>query len=88
MTQRFSALDAMIRDIVTKTQMQSDCVEVLTSVTRLVNASGADPCVVLGTLVEGIVTTVVEGVPPEQRADVAIETVRLLRDCFMERGAV
>ena len=77
----------MIRDIVTKTQMHSDCVEVLTSVTRLVNASEADPCVV-GSLVEGIVTTVVERVPPERRANVAIETVRLLRDCFMQRGAV
>ena len=57
MTKRFSALDAMIRDIVTKTQTWSDHVEVLTSATRLVNASGADPCVVVGSLVEGIVTT-------------------------------
>ena len=88
MTKRFSALDAMIRDIVAKTRARSDHVEVLVAVTQLINTDGADPYVVVGSLIEGIVTTVAERVPPEQRADIAIKTVRLLRDYLTEHGVV
>ncbi len=48
----FSALDAMIRDVVTRTQGLSDEVEVLVSATQLMNASGADPRAVVGSLVD------------------------------------
>ncbi len=88
MTKRFSALDAMIRDIVSNTRARSAHVELLVAVTQLVNASGADPCVVVGSLIEGIVTTVAERVPPVERADIAISAVCLLRDRLMERSAI
>ncbi len=87
MTKRFATLDAMIREIITQTQARPDHVEVLVSITQLVNASGADPRVVVGSLVEAIVTTVTERVPPKQRAEIGSKTVRLLQDYLMERGA-
>lgn len=48
----------------------------------------ADPYLLTGSLVESIVTTLVKCVPAEKRSEVAVETMRLLRDRLAARGMI
>ena len=50
--------------------------------------TAAEPHHLAGVLVEGIASTVAERIPPAAQGDVAVETVRLLRDRLRLRGVI
>jgi hypothetical protein len=55
---------------------------------KTVVASDADPYPLAGAPVEGIAATISARIPPERQGQVAVETVRLLRDRLRARGAI
>ena len=88
MPERNPVLDALIREVEAKAAQRPDTVAILAAVLKLVIASEADPYLLSGALIEGVATTILQRVPEERRAEVAVEAVRLLRDRFRSHGII
>ena len=86
--QSFPDLDALIRPIEARATEFPDPLAILIAMLKMVVASDADPYLLAGALVEGIAATISARIPPERQAEVAVETVRLLRDRLETRGAI
>jgi hypothetical protein len=84
----FPDLDALIRQIEATASDSADPLAILVALMKLTIASEADPYMLAGALIEGITATIMDRIPPEKRLDVAIETVRLLRDRLATRGII
>jgi PAS domain S-box-containing protein len=67
---------------------QTDPLTTLAHLLRRIIASDADPYLLAGALVEGIATALAQKIPPEHQGDVAVETVRLLRDRMRAYGMI
>ncbi|MEJ0017562.1 MAG: hypothetical protein WDN25_13545 [Acetobacteraceae bacterium] len=88
MSARSPALDALIREAEAAASQEADPLSALIVMLKQVIRSDADPYLLSGAMIEGLVATIVERVPPEKRGEVAVEAVRLLRDRLAARGAI
>jgi hypothetical protein len=85
---QFLDLDALIRQIEATACDAPDPVAILVTLMKVVITSDADPYVLTGALVEGITTTIAQKIPPEKRGEVAVESLRLLRDRLASQGLI
>ncbi len=67
---------------------QSDPLTILLDLLRRTIASDADPYLLVGSLVEGIASAIVQKISHEQHGEIAVETVRLLRDRMHSHGLI
>ena len=88
MPRRFPELDALIRQVETKTLAQPDRLAAMIAIVHLVIDSDIDPYLLIGSLLDAIGTTVAKRVPAERRGEISVETVRLLRDVLKAHGAI
>jgi hypothetical protein len=86
--QSFPDLDVLIRQIEARATESPDLLAILIAMLKMVIASDADPYLLAGALVEGIAATISVRIPPERQGQVAVETVRLLRDRLREGGVI
>jgi hypothetical protein len=82
----FPAIRDLIRQVEQATQANPDYVRLAADLNRWFGDQGADPYLLIGTLLEGAVHTLVQHVPPEQRADAAWAAVQLLLDRLKSHG--
>jgi hypothetical protein len=87
-TTRFAVLDALICEVEGITALQSASLPAVVALLRATLASDIDPLSLAAVLVEGIAATVAIKLPVEDRAEVAIASVRLLRDRLRHYGAI
>jgi hypothetical protein len=82
----FPAVEALIRRVQRVAASRPDPMHILAHTISMTGAIGADPYTVLGVLVEGVVQTVVQHIPEEQRAETAATLLRLLKERLQARG--
>ena len=82
----FPALDDLIRDIEAKTATRPELPQMLAQLIPMALARDADPYILLGVLIEGVVHTLASSIPPEARAAVAKDVLRLLCERLRARG--
>ena len=82
----YPAIDALIRQVQRVVDNRSDPTRILAEVIGVIGASGADPCTVLGVLVEGAARTLVHHVPRDQQADTAATLLQLLEERLKAHG--
>jgi hypothetical protein len=89
MPDRFTALDALIRDAESAAANHPDPLAVLAMLLKMVIASDADPYLLNGALIESIAATIVRRIPKERQEEVvAGEALRLLHARLRENGAI
>ncbi len=87
MTDRpFPAVDALIRRVERVAASRPDPMHILAQTISLTGRIGADPYTVLGVLVEGLVTTIVQQIPKVQQAETAETLMRLLEERLKAHG--
>ncbi len=67
---------------------QSDPLTILLELLRRTIASDADPYLLVGSLVEGIASAIALKISREEHGEIAVETVRLLRDRMRSHGLI
>lgn len=82
----FRTLERLIRQANQTSSRKPDSIEILATVIRLATDDGADPYVVLGVLVEGVVHTLAKHIPPERQAETTEQLGKLLVDRLKARG--
>jgi hypothetical protein len=82
----YAAIDALIRRVQRVVDSRSDPTRILAEVIGVISASGADPCTVLGVLVEGAAHTLVHHIPKDRRADTAATLFQLLEERLKAHG--
>jgi hypothetical protein len=87
-THSFPAIDALIKDIESFTEIERDSLSAMMALIRLAVSDDTDPYLLAGTLVEGIAATLQWKIPEAQQREVAVETLRLLMLRFEERGLI
>ena len=83
---QFRTLARLIQQANQTSSRKPDSIEMLATVIRLATDDGADPYVVLGVLVEGLVHTLAKHVPPERQAETTEQLRMLLLDRLKTRG--
>jgi hypothetical protein len=76
----FPAVDNLIRRAQRVAAGRPDPARILAQTISMACLGGADPCAVLGVLIEGTVQTLVEHIPHERRAEVAAALKQLLEE--------
>jgi hypothetical protein len=77
----FKAIDDLIRQAEKAAANELDPMELVAVLIRLTGDRGADPYLLIATLVEGAVSTLARHVPPERQGDTAAATLKL----FLQR---
>jgi hypothetical protein len=84
----FPDLDELLRKIETEAADGPDPLAILVALLKLVMVSDADPYLLAGALAEGIAATIAKKIPAARQGEVAVATVRLLRDRLQAHGAI
>ena len=74
----FKAVDDLIRQAEEAATNELDPVGLVAELIRLAGDSGADPYVLVGTLVEGVANTLAKHIPSERRKETAAAMLKLL----------
>ena len=82
----FSAVDDLIRRVQRAAAGRPDPARILAQTIGMACPGGADPYAVLGVLVEGTVQTLVEHIPKERRAEIAVTLKQLLEQRLRASG--
>jgi hypothetical protein len=83
-----SAVDTLIAEIKQIAAMQHRPLDATIAMIRLAIATGSDPYLLVGSLIEGIGVAIVAQIPQERQGEVAVEAVRLLRDRMRAHGVI
>lgn len=76
--QTFPAINALMLDVEQKAAAEPDCLAAMVAALKSTIASEADPYLVAGALIEGLRVVISVKMPPERRADVAMNAIGLL----------
>lgn len=85
MEKEFDAVRDLIRQTVQEAAKHGDPLAILTTVSRSVVESEADPYLLLGVLVGGIVATITQKIPAERRQLVGAEVCQMVIDHLNQR---
>jgi hypothetical protein len=73
----FKAIDDLIRQAEEAATNELDPMELVAVLIRLTGDRGADPYLLIATLVEGAASTLARHIPPERQRDTAAATLKL-----------
>ena len=82
----FLAVDSLIRRAQRAAAGRPDPARILAQTISMACPGGADPYAVLGVLIEGTVQTLVEHIPKERRAEIAVTLKQLLEHRLRASG--
>jgi hypothetical protein len=82
----FPVIEALIRQVERAAAAEPDRVRLVAELVRLIGERGADPCLLIGALIEGAVHTLATHVPQERQRQVTEELGLLLIDRLKARG--
>jgi hypothetical protein len=82
----FPAVEALIRKVERVAASRPDPMHILAQTISLTGQIGADPYTVLGVLIEGMVTTIVQQIPAAQQQETADTLMRLLEERLKAHG--
>ncbi len=83
---RFRTLERLIQQANQASSRKPDSVEMLARMIRLVTDDGADPYLVIGVLVEGVVHTLATHIPAERQAEATEQLGQILVERLKGRG--
>jgi hypothetical protein len=84
----FPAIDALIREAEQAAAAKPDQVRLVAELVRVIGERGADPCLLIGTLVEGAVEVLKRHIPSACRAEMTEALGRLLMDRLKAHGLI
>jgi hypothetical protein len=84
----FPAISALIQQVEQVGQVSPDYVRLAADLTRWFGHQGADPYLLICTLLEGAVHILDQHVPPERQVDTARAGVQLLLDRLKAHGLI
>jgi hypothetical protein len=82
----YSAIDDLILQAELAAAAKPNQVRLVAELVGLVADRGADPYLLIGALVEGVVDTIAKHVPPERQAETTEQLGRLLVERLKARG--